>query len=183
MQCDYSSNKVTVIGKPYPPDVLKRAKKIDKKAHFWPPSPPAPKEEANKAEAKKKEVKVEKKEEKVNEEEKKEKKEEKQEKKEEGGGKEKKEDKPKGPAPAPPPQAVQYPPYEYLVSRYPSFDYHPSQSYNPLLPYNPYPNSRQLFYDWPHFRTAEGAEAAFVPPPKPVPYQTVSDLWNIFQPP
>ena len=196
MQVDFSLKKVIVIGAPFRDEVLRRARKVDRKAQWWPAPPPAP--APAKEESKKEEKKVEKKEEKKEdkkEEKKEEKKDEtgekteskeekKEDKKEEK--KEEKEDKKGGGDGKPKVEATlqQYPPFEYMpVSRYPSFDYHPSQAYNPLLPYNPYPYSRQVFYDWPHFRTAEGAQAAFVPPRKPVPYQSVSDLWNIFQPP
>ncbi|XP_024365281.1 uncharacterized protein [Physcomitrium patens] len=225
VQVDYKLKKVTVIGMPFEPDVLKRAKKVDKKAHWWPPPapepapapppppPPAPiivqcnctckckledpPKEEKKEDEKKEEIKEEKKEEEKKEEEKKEEKKEeekKEEKKEEPKKEEEKKEEPKkeekpappppAPAPTPPePQPRIFPPFEYNVGNFPMYDYHPSQAYNPLLPYSPYPYARPIYYDWPHFRTAEGAGAAFLPPPKPSAYQTVGDFWNIFQPP
>lgn len=195
VQVFLTEKKVIVIGAPFAADVLKRAKRIDRKAQWWPAPLPAP---ASKDEKKTKEetktettttietktettteTKTETKKETEKDETKDENKDGKKEKEGDnqgggGGGKPKVEE----------PKLQQYPPFEYnVLQRYPSFDYHPSQAYNPLLPYNPYPYGRQVFYDWPHFRTAEGAEATFVPPPKPVPYQSVADLWNIFQPP
>jgi hypothetical protein len=41
VEIDYIIKKVTVIGNPYMPDVLRRARRVDKKADYWPP-PPAP---------------------------------------------------------------------------------------------------------------------------------------------
>lgn len=76
VKVDQKNSKVTVIGRPDPEKVLRRARKVDKHATFWPappPPPPAPvvvvveekpKEPEKPKEEKKEEVKEEKKEEK-----------------------------------------------------------------------------------------------------------------------
>jgi copper chaperone CopZ len=143
VKVDQKAGKVTVTGRPDRHKVLKRARKVDKNATFWPepPPPPAPpvvvvveekpkepekpqeekkEEEKPKEEEKKEEEKPkeeEKKEEKKEEEKPKEeeKKEEEKPKEEEKKEEKKEEEKKEEAAPAPVAAQVQFPPYEYAT--------------------------------------------------------------------
>ncbi|XP_024374914.1 uncharacterized protein [Physcomitrium patens] len=141
VEVDQKNSKVTVTGRPDPERVLKRARKVDRHATFWPTPPPQvvqvveevvvekPKEDEKKedpkTEEKKEEVKAEGKKEDSKEEKVEVKEEKKEEKKEESS--------------TPVVTQVQYPPpYSTYGTAYGyppyGFDYRPSQSYTPLYP-------------------------------------------------